>query len=69
MSLHFDPCYSRSFLPQDWLSSRLETLSQAHTMLESGNGPGGKYTGWVHLPHDIDPSELSHIKAAAQQIR
>lgn len=69
MSLHFDPCYSRSFLPQDWLSSRLEPLAQAHAMLESGNGPGGEYTGWVSLPHHLDPSEFAHIKAAAEQIR
>jgi glucose-6-phosphate isomerase len=38
-------------------------------MLESGSGPGGEYTGWVHLPQHHDPSELKHIKTAAEQIR
>lgn len=69
MSLHFDPCYSRSFLPEDWLTSRTGNLSQAHEMLESGNGTGGEYTGWVQLPDLISPSELTHIKTAAEQIR
>lgn len=69
MSLQFDASYCRTFLPQNWLSSRLEPLSCAHEMLESGNGPGGECTGWVHLPEHFEPSELKHIKAVAEQIR
>lgn len=69
MSLHFDPSYSQQFLPSDWLSSRLESLSSAQTMLEAGNGPGGAFTGWVSLPQTVDSAEIQRIKAAAERIR
>ncbi len=57
------------FLPEDWLSSRAGALEQARTMLEEGNGPGGDFTGWVHLPRDYDKEEFARIQAAAGRIR
>ncbi len=57
------------FLPEDWLTSRTEALERARGMLEEGNGPGGEYTGWVHLPRDYDKEEFARIQAAAERIR
>jgi len=57
------------FLPEDWLSSRAGALEQARTMLEEGNGPGGDFTGWVHLPRDYDKEEFARIQAAAKKIQ
>ena len=43
-----------SFLPEDWLTSRLAGLEEGRAKLESGSGAGGDFTGWVHLPRDYD---------------
>ena len=37
-----------SFLPEDWLTSRLAGLEEGRAKLESGSGAGGDFTGWVH---------------------
>ena len=57
------------FLPEDWLSSRAAALEKARAMLEAGNGPGGDFTGWVHLPRDYDKEEFARIQTAAERIR
>nr|WP_300170065.1 glucose-6-phosphate isomerase [uncultured Flavonifractor sp.] len=67
--IQIDTSSARSFLSQDWLSSRLDALESARQKLESGNGAGGSFTGWVHLPRDYDKEEFARIQAAAQRIR
>ena len=57
------------FLPEDWLSSRAAALEKARAMLEAGNGPGGDFTGWVHLPRAYDKEEFARIQTAAERIR
>ena len=57
------------FLPEDWLTSRLDALESARVKLEEGSGLGGAYTGWVHLPRDYDKEEYARIKAAAKKIQ
>ncbi|HIW92972.1 MAG TPA: glucose-6-phosphate isomerase [Candidatus Flavonifractor merdipullorum] len=57
-----------SFLSQDWLTSRQDRLEKARVMLEEGNGPGGDFTGWVHLPRDYDKVEFARIQKAADKI-
>ena len=69
MMIQMDTTNARTFLPQDWLTSRLDALERARVMLEEGNGPGGDYTGWVHLPRDYDKEEFARIQAAAARIR
>lgn len=69
MPLRFDPSHSLSFLPSDWLSSRMEKLTAAQGMLETASGPGGEFTGWVRLPLEPNPSEHARIKEAAERIR
>ena len=58
-----------SFLPEDWLTSRLAGLEEGRAKLESGSGTGGDFTGWVHLPRDYDKEEFARIQAAAERIR
>ena len=57
------------FLPEDWLTSRLDALESARVKLEEGSGLGGAYTGWVHLPRDYDKEGFARIQAAAERIR
>ena len=59
----------RSFVPEDWFASRTDRLEQARVMLEEGNGPGGDFTGWVHLPRDYDKEEFARIQKAAKKIQ
>ena len=58
-----------SFLPEDWLTSRLAGLEEGRAKLESGSGAGGDFTGWVNLPRDYDKEEFARIQAAAERIR
>ena len=69
MMIQIDTSNARSFLPQDWLTSRLEGLESARQKLERGDGAGGAFTGWVHLPRDYDKEEFARIQAAAERIR
>ncbi|NCE63466.1 glucose-6-phosphate isomerase [Pseudoflavonifractor sp. 524-17] len=67
--IQIDLSNSTAFLPQDWLASREGALNQARAMLEEGNGPGGEFTGWVHLPRDYDKEEFARIQKAAKRIQ
>ena len=67
--LKIDLTSAAGFLPDDWFSSREAGLAQARTMLRDHSGPGGDFTGWVHLPRDYDRTEFDRIQAAAAKIR
>ncbi len=61
--------HMRSFLPMPYEAALAPRLKRAHEMLQAGNGLGGEFTGWVHLPRDYDKSEFDRIQAAAAKIR
>ena len=67
--IQIDTSNARSFLPENWLTSRLDALESARQKLETGSGAGGDFTGWVHLPRDYDKEEFVRIQAAAERIR
>ena len=67
--LKLDLSNASSFLPQDYLSSRMEALEKARVMLSEHSGPGGDFTGWVRLPEEYDKEEFARIQAAAKKIR
>ena len=67
--IQIDTSNARSFLPENWLTSRLDALESARQKLETGSGAGGEFTGWVHLPRDYDKEEFARIQAAAERIR
>ena len=67
--LKLDLTKAEAFLPEDYLTSRREGLTQAARMLADHSGPGGDFTGWVALPRDYDKDEFARIQAAAEKIR
>lgn len=67
--LRLDTSSAESFLPGDWLDSRVEKLARAHDQLLTGSGQGGEFTGWVKLPERYSKDEFSRIQKAAQTIR
>ena len=44
-------------------------LHIVHGHLQKGNGVGGEFTGWVHLPESYDRAEFARIEQAAQKIQ
>ena len=67
--LQFDVSHALPFLPKNWLSSRLDGLTDSRALLEKGNGVGGEFTGWVRLPENYDRKELARILQTARIIR
>ncbi|MDO4516064.1 MAG: glucose-6-phosphate isomerase [Bacillota bacterium] len=67
--LQFDVSQALPFLPKNWLSSRLDGLTDSRALLEKGNGLGGEFTGWVRLPENYDRAELARILQTARIIR
>ena len=67
--LQFDLKHALPFLPENWLSSRLDGLTEARRLLEQGTGLGGEFTGWVDLPDRYDRRELHRLCQTARIIR
>ena len=59
--LQFDVTHALPFLPKNWMSSRLDGLTEACNLLERGNGLGGQFTGWVKLPETYDRQEVQRL--------
>ena len=59
----------QSFLRLPYEAALSPRLKIAHSRLQMGDGAGGEFTGWVHLPRDYDRAEYSRIKAAAKRIQ
>ena len=59
----------QSFLRLPYEAAVSPRLKIAHSHLQLGNGRGGEFTGWVHLPRDYDRAEYGRIKAAAKKIQ
>ena len=59
----------QNFLRLPYEAALSPRLRIAHTRLQQGDGLGGEFTGWVHLPRNYDRQEYSRIKAAAARIQ
>ena len=58
-----------TFIPEDYVTSRLDRLEKAASMIAAHEGPGGDFTGWVDLPENYDKEEFARIQAAAEKIK
>ena len=67
--IHVDLSNMQRFIPLPYEAALSPRLGIAHSRLQQGKGPGGEFTGWVHLPRDYDRAEFARIKAAAQRIQ
>ncbi len=68
-AVRFDPSPAATFIqPIEWVAIESQ-VSAAAQMLQSRQGPGGDYLGWLVLPTSFDHEELAQIKQAAQTIR
>ena len=59
----------QSFISHTYETELSPHLHIAHEYLQKGNGLGGDFTGWVHLPIDYDREEFARIRKAAKKIQ
>ena len=59
----------KSFIPLPYEAALAPSLRIAHDHLQKGDGAGGEFTGWIHLPQDYDKEEFARIQAAAKRIQ
>jgi len=68
-AVRFDPSPAAAFIqPIEWVAIESQVAAAAQ-LLQSRQGPGGDYLGWLALPTSFDHEELAQIKHAAQTIR
>ena len=67
--IHVDLTNIQSFLRLPYEAALSPRLKIAHGHLQQGDGAGGEFTGWVHLPRDYNRAEYARIKAAAKKIQ
>ena len=58
-----------SFVPAGCLAAAAEQTAAANQLLESGQGAGNDFLGWVHLPSSITEAFLDEVQATANILR
>lgn len=58
-----------SFVPAGCLAAAAEQTAAANQLLESGQGAGNDFLGWVHLPSSITEAFLDEVQASANILR
>ena len=51
--IQMDLSHIRQFIPLPYEEARAAQLRLAHSHLQHGDGAGGEFTGWVHLPRRL----------------
>jgi glucose-6-phosphate isomerase len=59
----------KSFVTEQELSKLQPEVDRHHQDLESGQGKGAEFLGWLHLPSQTTPDSLKKIQQSAQWIR
>ena len=67
--IHIDLSKLQQFVSVPYEMELAPRLHIVHGHLQKGNGAGGEFTGWVHLPESYDRAEFARIEQAAQKIR
>lgn len=69
MSLSFNSSYAKDFIRENDIKGLEGQVKSAHCAVNSKNGLGNDFLGWVNLPFDYDKAEFARIKAAAGKIQ
>ena len=69
MSLTLDCSYLKDTIRDHEYSMMQPLVKCAHDLLESRQGPGNDFLGWINLPTDYDKEEFARIKDAAARIQ
>jgi glucose-6-phosphate isomerase len=68
-AITFDHSSAKSFITDQELSVIEPQVTAAARLLESRQGPGNDFLGWLDLPAKYDRAEFKRIKAAAKRIQ
>lgn len=69
MSLNFKTDYCDGFIGENELAAIAPQIAAADDAINSENGLGNDFLGWVNLPENYDKAEFARIKKAAAKIR
>ncbi len=69
MAIKLNTKYLRSFISEHEMEAMKSQITDAHNTIESRNGLGNDFLGWVDLPENYDKDEFERIKAAAERIK
>ena len=69
MALNFNANYAKDFLRENDIIGLTGQVKLANDLVESKNGLGNDFLGWVTLPTDYDKEEFARIKKAAEKIK
>ncbi len=69
MALKLNDKYLKAYIGENEYKGIQPAVTAAHEMLESRNGLGSDFLGWLTLPMDYDKEEFARIKAAAERIK
>lgn len=67
--IQFDYSPAKPFLSEQEVAAIEPQVSAAAKLLESRQGPGNEFLGWLDLPLKYDRTEFKRIKTAAKKIR
>jgi glucose-6-phosphate isomerase len=67
--LTFDYSMADAFISERELSYLQPRVNLVHELLESRQGPGNEYAGWLDWPETYDKEEFSRIKDIAAKVR
>jgi glucose-6-phosphate isomerase len=67
--LRLDITYCSEFVREHEMVHIAPQVEAASRLLESRQGPGNEFLGWLDLPDSFDPMEFRRIKEAARRIR
>ena len=69
MSLKFNSSYAKDFLRENDIIGLEGQVKLANDLVDSKEGLGNDFLGWVTLPTDYDEEEFARIKKAAEKIK
>lgn len=69
MSVKLNTRYLEGFVEKSDVEAIAPEVSAAVELLNSRNGAGNDFLGWLDLPIDYDKAEFARIKTAAEKIR
>ncbi len=69
MSLKFNSSYAKDFLRENDIIGLEGQVKLANDLVDSKEGLGNDFLGWVTLPTDYDKEEFARIKKAAEKIK
>ena len=69
MSVKLNENYLKDFISEAEISNMQPTITTAHNLLRTKQGPGNDFLGWVSLPFDYDKEEFEAIKVSARKIQ